>query len=195
MAAGDSAVSICNIALIALGEDVITSLADNTKRAILCNARYNDVRRAALRGHTWNCNRKQVQLAADPVNPLFTYSYRYRLPGDYMRMYNLPENDMSVWDVFSDGTAQFLFTQDAGAPLDVVYGFDLQDPSQFDPLLVQTIAYMLAVELCIALSQSTDHLKMLEGMLEAKLGISRLVGSQENSPREWDEDVLLRSRR
>jgi hypothetical protein len=194
MAAGDSVVSICNIALIALGEDPITSLADNTKRAILCNARYDDIRRAVLRGHTWNCNRKQAKLAADPIPPLFTRSYRYRLPGDYMRMYNLPENDMSVWDVFSDGTAQFLHT-DETSPLDVVYGFDLQDATQFDPLLAHTIGYQIAVELCNPLTQSTERLKTVEAIFEGKIAISRLVGSQENSPREWDEDILLRSRR
>lgn len=194
MAAGDSTVSICNIALVALGEDLITSLADNTKRAILCNARYQDCRRFSLRSHPWNCNRKQVQLANDPVGPLFTFQNKFPLPGDFIRMLNLPENDMSLWDVMSDGTKMCLFT-DAGAPLNMVYGFDLQDPTQFDPLLVHVIAYHLASELAVPLTQNVQRSQQMLTVMEGKLGISRLVGSQENSPREWDEDVLLRSRR
>lgn len=190
MAAGDSSTSICNIALIALGEDPITSLADNTKRAILCSARYQDVRRAVLRSHPWNCNRKQAQWASDATGPLFTFAYRYQLPGDFMRMYSMPENDMALWDIM-DG---YLYT-DQGSPLDVVYGYDLQDETKFDPLLTHAIAYSLAGELAIPLTQNTERAKQALAVMEGKLGIARLIGSQENSPREWDEDILLRSRR
>ena len=47
-------VSICANALRRLGDDPITSLTDDTERARLCNAFYEDARDACLRSHPWN---------------------------------------------------------------------------------------------------------------------------------------------
>src|SRR4051812_49288353 len=87
MAAGDSIVSICNLALIALGEDQISSLDDPYKRAILCAALYDPTRRALLRAGKWNFARKQMQLAASATAPLFDYGNAYPLPADFIDMW------------------------------------------------------------------------------------------------------------
>jgi len=47
-------VSICSNALRRLGDDPITSLTDDTERARLCNAFYQDSRDLVLRSHPWN---------------------------------------------------------------------------------------------------------------------------------------------
>ena len=195
MSAGDSATSICNIALIALGEDPIKALSENNKRAILCSARYDDIRRAILRSHPWNFALKQRNLSADPVAPLFTWQYRYAVPADFLRFYNEPEQDMAIWNIMADDTgALFIYCNDA-APLQVVYIYDCQDPTRFDSLFVQAFAYQIASELAISLSQNSQRAQQGLAMMEGKLSIARLAGAQENSPREWDDDVLLRSRR
>src|SRR5262245_25066 len=191
MAAGDSIVGICNIALTALGETPIVALTDPNKRAILCNTRYNDVRRAVLRSHPWNCARKADSLAPSPSPPPdgFNYSYAYQLPADFLRMAAIPLDDLARWDIVGDQ----LLTND-GPALTVTYIFDLQDPTKFDPLLVQAIAYSLAAELCEPLTQSGTKLQLIERKLQDKMGDARTVGSQENSPKPWDVDVWLRRR-
>ena len=191
MAAGDSSTSICNIALIALGEDPIQALSDNSKRAILCSARYDDIRRAALRGHNWNFARKQAQLAADPVAPLFDWKSRYPLPSDFIRFYREDdEADTDIWDIF-DG---HIYTNSDGA-LNCYYVYDVQDATQFDPLFVHVLAYNIAGELGLSLTQNQNRVTAALQMMEGKLSVARMAGSQENAPREWDVDVLLRSRR
>ena len=142
MAAGDSVVSICNIGLIALGEKPISSLNDPVKTAILCAARYDQIRRAVLRGAPWNCGKKQTLLAASPTAPLFTYRNAFPLPADFVRMFNLPENDQATWEVIGN-----LLMTDEGAPLQTLYIFDLQDPTQFDPLLTEAIGQAIGAEL------------------------------------------------
>lgn len=188
MAQGDSIVSICNIALVALGADPITSLTDAKKTATLCAMRYDDTRRSILRSNPWNCNTTRAQLAADPTAPAFGFGNRYRLPPDFMRMLDLPDNEEAEWVI----EGNYLLT-DETAPLNVLYGRDLQDPTLFDPLLVQCIAYALALELAQPLAQKL--LPQIEKMLSGKMEMARLVGSQENWSREWDVDVLLRARR
>ena len=197
MAAGDSPVSICNIALIALGEDPIVSLSDNTKRAILCNARYDDVRRAVLRSQPWNSARKQVQLAASTTSPLFNYDNAYPLPNDFIRMYGLDTDlEESIYDIMADpASGKLTLYTDEGAPLNVTYIYDLQDCTQMDPLLVHTIGYQLAGELALPLTQSSERAQQVLNVMAAKLQIARMVDSQDNAPREWDTDILLRSRR
>lgn len=190
MAAGDSIVGICNIGLIALGEDPIISLSDNRKAAILCSARYDQVRRATLASHPWGCTKKQIQLASSTTAPLFTYANAYPLPADFLRMIDMPENDEAVWEVVGN-----VLMTDEGAPLDIIYGCDLQDPTRFEPLLVEALGFALAAVLARPLKQSSDLKQEMEGELDRRMSIARLVSSQADSPREWDEDIWLRRRR
>jgi len=190
MANGDSVVSICNIALIALGTSTITSLSDNVKGAILCKLRYDDCRRAVLRSQPWNCNAGLAQLPADATPPPFGYENRFLLPIDCLRVNSLPDSDGENWEV----EGGYLLTN-ADAPLNVKYGTDLKDPTRFDPLLVQVIAYYLALELSPSLAQNQSVTNTVASKLRDKLEMARLVSSQENKSKEYDVDVLLRARR
>jgi hypothetical protein len=195
MAAGDSATSICNIALIALGEDPIKDLAENNKRAILCTARYNDLRRSMLFSHPWGFAKKQAQLAADVTAPLFTWQWRYRTPEDFIRFYNEPEQDLSIWEIMADDTgATFIYANDE-PPFQCVYVYDCQDPTKFDPGFVQALAFQIASELALSLTQNSQRAQQGLQMMEGKLAMARFAGAQQMAPKEWDVDILLRSRR
>ena len=189
MAGGDSNVKICNRALIAIGEDPITSLSDNRKAAILCSQLYDPERQATLRAHPWNCARQRVQLDADTAAPAFGFSAQYTLPADFIRMSDMPENTGAKWMI--EGGK--LLT-DEGAPLSIVYIKDLTDATVFDPLMVKALVLSLAVELCQPLKQSSELQDRLGARLEATLRIARLSGAQENAPVEWDTDIWLRER-
>lgn len=192
MASGDSSVSICNIALIALGEDPITALSENNKRAILCNARYDDIRRFCLRTHVWNFAKKQAQIAADPVAPLFDWTSRYAIPSDFIRFYKEggDQADLAIWNVQQG----YIYANTTGA-LDITYIYDVQDPAQFDSAFVHVLAYNIASELGFSLTQNTSRVQIALQQMSGKVDIARFAGAQENAPREWDVDVLLRSRR
>lgn len=61
--------SICNSALIKLGANIITSLDQNSKEAILCKAQYPIVLARALQAHPWNFAIKRVTLQKMVTNP------------------------------------------------------------------------------------------------------------------------------
>jgi len=189
MAAGDSPVSICNIALTALGETTITALTDPVKRAILCRARYDDVRRAVLRSHPWNCARKSASFAPATGPTDGRYNYAYLLPADFLRMVDSPGDELARWDIVGDT----LQTND-GPAFFAAYIWDLQDTTKFDPLLVHAIAYSLATELCEPLTQSSTKLQLMQRKLQDKMGDARTIAGQENSPKPWDVDIWLRAR-
>jgi hypothetical protein len=190
MAAGDSIVSICNAALIALGEMPITALTDPNKRAGLCSARYDSVRRDVLRGHPWNCAMTMVALAASTTAPVTKYAYAYPLPADCLRLIDVPDMaDQDSYDVMSGSVLC-----DSDPALNIIYVRDLTDPTQFDPSLAKVLGLALAVDICMSLTQSGAIKQAVQADLNALMSEARLVGSQENSPPELDVDVLLRSR-
>ncbi len=193
MAQGDSAVSICNAALVALGSDLISSLTDATKRAALCNLRYDPVRRMVLRMRPWSCAKKQVQLAASTTPPPFGRQNQFPLPADFIRLWDEYVDDPYASD---DGFELIgnAVQSDDGGPFDLIYVYDLQDTTQMDALLVQCIALALAADIAPALTGSKEKQADAQAMLNAILPDASLVTSQENSPKEWDEDVWLRAR-
>lgn len=192
MAAGDSIVSICNLALGLIGERAVTSVSppDNTARAILCNQFYDPVRRAVLRSHPWNCAKKQAAIPASATPPLFTWSFAYPQPSDFVRMFDEPDQDRPEWELMGN----LILTND-GPPLNLVYIYDLMDPTRFDPLLIEALAHALATDIAVPLTQDRSKRADLAAITEGKLSIARLAGAQENAPKEWDEDIWLRSRR
>ncbi len=191
---GDSFTSITNIALIALGEDPVVNVfpPDKNKRAILASQRFHDVRRATLRSHPWNCASKDILLPMGATGPLFQYSAAYPVPADFLRVNLIFDGDEPTDQPYDLVGSQIL--TDLTAPLALRYVYDDEDPTTFDALLVHAIGYHLAAELAKPLTGSTSKRDDALGMLEGKLSIARLVGSQENSPKEWDEDVWLRAR-
>jgi hypothetical protein len=193
MAQGDSITSICNAAMIHLGEDLIVSAfpPDNSKRAILCNQRYDPVRRRVLRAHPWTCAKKQMALAASVTAPLFDYDNAYPLPFDFLRMWDESDDDNSQPDY--ELQSGLLLTDD-GPPFNAVYLFDLQDPTVMDALLVDLIGLELALELCEPLDQSSGTMQGIETKLKRIEDKADLVDSQENTSRELDDDVWLRAR-
>ncbi len=191
---GDTSVTICNAALIALGEDLIVALTDQTKRAYLCNARYDAVRRDVLRRRPWSCAKAQAQIAASVTGPSFGYANAFALPTDFLRLWDVEgDNDATTSDYPWELVGAFIQTDDDG-PINLNYVSDLQNTAQMDSLLVQCISLALAADICVALTQSQDKREKLLMELEQKLSEGALVTSQENSPKEWDEDVWLRSR-
>ena len=65
-----SVVDICNEAMDLLGAATITALTENSKEARLCNRRFETVRDAVLRAHTWNVaitRAELVDVVAVPV--------------------------------------------------------------------------------------------------------------------------------
>lgn len=195
MAQGDSIVGICNAALVSIGEDMIASLTDPSKQAALCALKYDQVRREVLASQPWACAMKSAQLAAATQSPPLTqYDFAYPLPADCLRVFNLPDNDSATWEIQNPfGTGKCLMT-DEQAPLDVLYVFDLQDPTIFDAALSRAISKRLAHELAPALTQSDDKEDRAAKKAEDALDDARLNDNQQASPKEWDEDIWLRSR-
>lgn len=185
-----SVISICNRALIAIGQDTITSLADASKAARLCAALYPDVRDEVTRAHPWNSAMRRALLPALSTPPAWGFARAFQLPADCLRVWRLPDVQRDEpWKV--EGRT---IVSNAGAPLAILYMARLDDPADMDSLLAATIAARLAMELAMPIADSGSLREAMAEDYQAKLREARSFDGQEGLPDPITSDDLIFSR-
>ncbi|MFN0101167.1 MAG: hypothetical protein ACKV2U_03640 [Bryobacteraceae bacterium] len=177
-----SNVSIVNAALIKVGEDVITSLSDDSKPARVANAIFEDTRDALLAAHPWNFALAEAALAAHATSPTWTHTYRFPLPespSKCLRVLRIEDDDADAvsWKV----VGRFIYT-DEGAPLNILYIAQITDPGQFPPLFAELLSAKLAAELAESLKASGTMTQTMQELYHIKLAEARMADAQEGTP-------------
>ncbi len=196
-----SAVDISNAALNTLGASNITSLTEDSKAGRLINQRYSDVRDAVFRSHNWNSLIRRTSLARNTVSPAFGYLHQYPLPTDCLRVLE-----------FSNGTLTYPkdnMTDNSGGPVYVIEGRELltdettvfikyisrvEDPNEYDTLLVDTIAARLAMEICYAITGSNSMISTTKALYDEKIKEARFVDATEGAAAKFEASDLIESR-
>lgn len=196
-----SAVTICNIGLYLIGADRINALTDPVKRAQFCNEMYDVLRRDLLRMRKPNFAKRRILLPASAVPPPFGYSNAFPLPNDYVAFLGVGEEDEQdvefEWVVEDNNGVLSVLTDDAsttGGALDCRYIYDCADPTKFDSVFVKALGAKIGMEAAGPLGRSLKERAKAEQAFNDAMSDSGTASSQENSPQEWDDDVLLRSR-
>lgn len=140
-------IKICNLALIRVGADRISSISQDTKSAIILNAIYEQCRDAVLRDHKWNFALKRVTLDPTGDEPAWGYDYEYDLPADYLR--EVEEEESSTEYVIEDSKIR------SDEPeLNLIYIYRNDNESSWDSMFADAFAWKLAMESSYALTQS-----------------------------------------
>jgi len=180
-------VRICNIALIKIGADRITSLSQNKKEAKVCNHIYESSRDSLLRSHPWNFATARVALTQIGTSPISFFAYQYQLPTSpkCLRVLEITES-VANWTVEGD----YLLTDDSA--VEIRYIQRVTDTSKFDSLFVAALTFSLASQLAIAIT--TDQrlandmeIKFNSAMLKAR-GIDHVESNTQNDePAMWGD--------
>lgn len=181
-----SEVEICNLALVNVGADTITSLGDDSDEARACNLFYNKLRDMMLRGFLWNFAITRVELAAEPTTPVWEWAFSHVLPTDCLRVLKTDIGTLAEsWVIegrklLADST-----------PVNIKYIFRETDPNQFDQLFQQMLSYRLAMPLAIKLAQNRALSLDMFNEFERTAAEARKVDSQEGTPEpitadEWE---------
>lgn len=175
-----SVIELCNNALQDLGEEPVSSLAEATKAARLCNQRWPSVRDAVLRAHPWNCAMRLTELAPGSEQPLWKWDYQYVLPPDFLRVVALtgPAGEfIHQWEVIGGSVLC-----NEAAPVQLAYVRRETDPVRYDPLLGEALSARLAAVLAYPLTGSTSLSKTLWESYSDKLREARGVDAREGAP-------------
>lgn len=183
-----SVIDICNKSLDKLGQSPITSLNDNTKAANLCLRNWPLVRDQVLRDHPWNFAVKRTILAPSTDLPEWGFSYKFPLPGDFIRL--LEVRDLSTGEyqvennhIMADSSALY-----------IRYIQRVEDANKYDTLFSDVAAARLAVELAEPLTQSTTKKESAFSEYQDALVRARRVDGQENPPTQFEEDDWIKVR-
>lgn len=184
-----SAVSICSNALLLLGDRAIASFSDSGDRVTLVANLYDDVRRATLRMHPWNCAIKRVSLAPEATAPTFGWSASFVLPGDWLRTLSVGEDGDAIPYEMENGR---IVCDESEVLLRYVY--DNEDVPSWDALLVEAMTMHMAVALAYPITKSASMQEAMQARLNGVLQQARSVNGQESPPQEFGDYPFLASR-
>lgn len=184
-----SQVDICNIAMHHLGQDEITSLSDNTKRAALCNSAYPRLLDVMLSEYVWGFSRKRAILAPNVTTPLFVtdYTYAFTLPSDYMRMESMTDYDS---DYLIEGNTILSNTN----PLDIRYVARVIDPNAMTPLFREAFGLRIAIDICMLLVGNEPLQDRLERRYMGVMASARTTDAQSEGEGRQPEDTWISAR-
>jgi hypothetical protein len=160
-----SQVDIVNMALMKFGNISIQSISDSTPQARAAAVLWSIVRDELLFSYPWKFAMKRETLDTPSVTePEFEYDYKYTLPADCLRVWELYNTDANY--VVEGGE---LYCSDDEIYLK--YTAQITDVTMFPPSFVASLACKLAAELCPKLS---DNKQLRASLLqEFDLTISR----------------------
>jgi hypothetical protein len=169
-----SLVEIANIALSYVGAEMIISLDDPVKSAILCKELWPSARDAVLRSYPWNCAIKRTVLAPLTEKPSSRWGNQFLLPGDNLRLLSVEDGvDYAV-------EGRRLLADDE--VVRIKYISRVEDPNAYDSLLVQALAAYLAHMLANPLVQSATLKDQMFQQFRAYCKQARSIDAQESQP-------------
>lgn len=184
-----SVTGICNRALQLVGSaQQIMNLTDNTREARACTRAYDPCRRAELRAHPWNFAIARVQLAANLAGPPFGPVYQFPLPIDCVRVL-VPKNASCDWNVEGRN-----IVATAGTPLNIRYIADIADPTVFNAMFCETLAYRIALAIVEDMTQSNAKKAGLQQDYRSALVEARKADAMESVPERSAESEWTTSR-
>jgi hypothetical protein len=163
-----SDVDIANLALTKLGAQRITALTDDLEQARTMNAIYTLVRDAEIGDHNWSFAAKRAMLAKLTETPVFGYRFLYELPEDCLCVVRVGTSQpgMRRFDYLTRPASDYRLQgrrieTNWDSPLPLLYNSRVTDPTMFDPLFVQALAYRLAMETCEKITQSNTKMQIV----------------------------------
>ena len=179
---------ISNSALVKVGADRITDLAQNTKTAILLSTIFDSVRDEVLRSHPWRFAIKRATLTPTSTVPPFEYDFTYDLPNDCLRIVRLDDEQID-WVI----EARKLLCSEN--PINVVYIYQNDEPSTWDTMFAEVMAWRLAAEISYNLTQSVTLFDRLELGYQKALGQARAMSGFEGSVTGFEATTWTDARR
>jgi hypothetical protein len=187
-----SDVDLCNLALQRIGaQDFITDLADTSSNGLACARVYPTVRDTLLRRFWWRFATKYDALAVPAgVTPPDIWTYAYRYPSDCLNArYILNPNDRAnrapiPFEVVSDGAGgRLIYTDYAEATL--VYTVALTNAAAFDPMFFDALAWNVAMELALVLTEDQRVRRETATLFQASLAEAASTSFAEG---QWDRN-------
>ncbi len=187
-----SVVDLCNSALTKLGEGTITSLTGGSKSANACNEQYPKMRDALLRGHPWNFATARAKLARLAAVPAVEFDFTYQVPDGYMRTVTVYDNNNALGAVVYKIEGRTLLC--SATTVYLKYVQLVTDPNTMDAQFHEALAWALAQDIALAITQSNTVFKQMGEGLRIALSDAKSTDAIEDFPEAWPESDWVSAR-
>ncbi|MGB0785831.1 MAG: hypothetical protein ACPGRH_06695 [Alphaproteobacteria bacterium] len=184
-----SFVEISSNALRLLGDDPITSLTEDSERARLVNALYEEVRDEVTRAAMWNCAKDRQVLASLATTPAFGWSYYHQLPSTCLRVIDVLSGDIRI-----DHEVEGRKIMTDVSSVNLIFLKKITDPNDMDALFIGAYTAKLAAELAEPVTGSRSLAEQMWTLYDRKVREARTIDSQEGTVSNLDVQQLVDAR-
>ena len=190
MESGFSDVGVCNSALLKVGAEQISSFTDNTRASNTCAAIYSILRDEVMRASPWRFALEQFVLAVpNATTPLFGYTSAYDIPASVLRVLDVADTRSGLrsanWQIFCN-------KPDGINTLSIIRN---TDPTSWDAQFAEVLAWRLAMNLALALVQSTQLKTDMEKNFDKALAAARSSNAVIGTPQRMVADIWSGARK
>ena len=178
-----SEIGICNHSLALLGVRSITSFDDGTTESSLCATLYPTTRDEVLEVRAWTFATDRATLLPDATDPDWGYDHRFLIPTTTRRVLAVWENPPQPGQ--ENVTIPLNWNREGRyilASLEKIYvrfTHAITDTTLFSDLFADVLAYRLAADMCIALTQSRTLMVDMNTLYTSKLVRAGLTDGQQ----------------
>ena len=192
---------VVNLALSRIGAKSISDLDnDTTVEAVEARRVYYNDRDTILRGGAWSFCTKRAQLTDSGQDPGFGWDNAFLLPSDFWRVISVhatsaekdqPEYKMEVQEISSVNTKVILINS---TTCYLRYIFKETDPSKWDALFQDALAWRVAASLALAIPVTVSTFDVLNTKAERALSLAKSVESIEDYMDQWPDGTWITDR-
>lgn len=162
MALGDTDITVCNRALVFLGNDTINSFQDGTPASEVCKIIYPDVKRSTMGMYRWSFTVAKGQLTRDANTPQNEWTYQYLMPNDMLigvpeavRTSSNPGTPIfKEWEI-GQATGKYAVLMTNATEIHIDYQREL-DEANLPSYFIQLLAYQTAWHIAEAITDQTQ---------------------------------------
>jgi hypothetical protein len=179
-----SSTDICNLALDLLSAGTVQDVENPSNATESLLARWYELsRKKLLREHPWNFASKRAAIAASGTAPAFGYGKQFPVPNDFVRLLYVVGDDNQIIppENYQVENNAILLETDASS-LRLVYIYDIEDVTRFDPMFVNVLAHEIALGIAYKVTESNGNVERV-GALRKQMGdLAKAIDGQERPP-------------
>lgn len=178
-----SEVSICNVALGWLGQNPISSLTEASVTAQLCQANYDEARKAVLEEGVWGFAQKKfiLQTPVAPDDDMWGLNTNYFfVPNDILNVREAYSSAAMPGDPLKGWTIEGNYLVSSWGKVFCIGTVDILDPTVMSAAFRAALSARLAADLCIPITQSQTLSADMWAMYEDKLTRAAVIDASQS---------------
>lgn len=188
----NTAIKVCSRASILMGGSPISSFADGTVEADVCDAMYEDVARAALTNSRWGFATNQSVLSRLASAPTGRFDAAYQLPSGTLTVSAVTVNDSPiVFDTYGDK-----IYCDATSTEEVVADYIFRaTEAEWAPYFTIAVEYAMASVLAISVARDASLSQLMDQKAATQMMQARRLDSQRQTTQKLYTSRFIAQRR